>query len=71
MRNFILYFSPSIIRMIKSRRMRCTRHIARLGEKRNTSNIFVGKLEGRIPVGRPRHRCLDNIKMDLTRDRMG
>jgi hypothetical protein len=35
------------------------------GEKRNAYRIFVGKPEGKIPLGRPRHRCVDNIKMDL------
>jgi hypothetical protein len=51
-----LYFSPSIIRMIKSRRMRWTRHIARIGVKRNTYRILVGNPEGKGPLGRPRRR---------------
>jgi hypothetical protein len=66
-----LYFSPSIIRMIKSRRMRWTGHVARMGEKRNAYRIFVGMPEGKGPLGRPRRRWVDNIKMDLKRDRMG
>jgi hypothetical protein len=60
-----LYSSPSIIRIMKSRRMRWARHVARLGEKWNTYSLLVGKPEGRRPLGRPRHRRLDNIRMDL------
>jgi hypothetical protein len=60
-----LYSSPSIIRIIKSRRMRWAGHIARMGEKRNAYRLFVGKPEGKRPLGRPRHRWVDNIKMDL------
>jgi hypothetical protein len=60
-----LYCSPSIIRIIKSRRMRWAGHIARMGEKRNAYNILVGNPEGKRPLGRSRPRCEDNIKMDL------
>jgi hypothetical protein len=60
-----LYFSPSIIRIIKSRRMRWTGHVARMGEKRNAYRLLVGKPEGKKPLGRPRHRWVDNIRMDL------
>jgi hypothetical protein len=60
-----LYSPPSIIRMIKSRRMRWAAHVARMGEKRNAYKILVGKPEGKRPLRRPRHRCVDNIKMDL------
>jgi hypothetical protein len=60
-----LYASPNIIRMIKSRRMRWEGHVARMGEKRNAYRILVGKPEGRRPLGRPRRRGVDNIKMDL------
>jgi hypothetical protein len=60
-----LYSSPSIIRIIKSRRMRWAGHVARMGEKRNTYRILVGNPEGREPLGRPRRRWVDNIKMDL------
>jgi hypothetical protein len=64
----VVYFknsSPSIIRIIKSRRMRWAGHVARMGEKRNVYRILVGKPEGKRPLGRPRHRWVDNIKMDL------
>jgi hypothetical protein len=60
-----LYSSPSIIRMIKSRRMRCAGHVARMGETRNAYRVLVRKPEGRRPLGRPRRRWVDNIKMDL------
>jgi hypothetical protein len=60
-----LYSSPSIIRIIKSRRMRLAGHVARMGEKSNVYKLLVGKSEGRRPLGRPRHRWLDNIEMDL------
>jgi hypothetical protein len=60
-----LYSSPSIIRMIKSRRMRWAGHVARMGEKRNAFRVLVGKPEGKRPLGRPRRRWVDNIKMDL------
>jgi hypothetical protein len=57
--------------MIKSRRMRWAGHIARMGEKRNAYRILVGKSEGKRPLVRSRRRWVDNIKMDLKRDRMG
>jgi hypothetical protein len=60
-----LYCSPSIIRIIKSRRMRCAGHGTRIGEKRNAYRILVGKPEGKRPLGRPRCRWEDNIKIDL------
>jgi hypothetical protein len=59
-----LYSSPSIIRIIKSRRMRWAGHVARMGEKRNAHRILVGKPEGKRPLGRPRCRWVDNVKMD-------
>jgi hypothetical protein len=58
-----LYSSPSIIRIIKSRRMRWASHVARMGEKRNAYTL-VGKPEGKRPLGRPRRRWVDNIRMD-------
>jgi hypothetical protein len=60
-----LYSSPSIIRIIKSRRMRWVGHVARMREKRNVYRLLVGKPEGKRPLGRPRRRWMDNIKMDL------
>jgi hypothetical protein len=48
-----LYSSPSIIRIIKPRRMRWTGHVARIGEKRNVYRLLVGKPEGKRPLGRP------------------
>jgi hypothetical protein len=60
-----LYSSPSIIRIIKSRRMRWAGHVARTGEKRNAYRSLVGNPEGRRPLGRPRLRWVDNIRMDL------
>jgi hypothetical protein len=51
--------------MIKSRRMRFAGHVARMREKRNAYRIFVRKPEGKRPLGRPRRRWVDNIKMDL------
>jgi hypothetical protein len=60
-----LYSSPSIIRMIKSRRMRWAGNVGRMGAKRNAYTILVGKPEGKTLLGRPRRRWVDNIKMDL------
>jgi hypothetical protein len=51
--------------MIKSRRMRLAGHVARIGEKRNAYRILVGKPEGKRPLGRPRRRWVDNIKINL------
>jgi hypothetical protein len=60
-----LYSSPSIIRIVKERRMRWAGHVARMGEKRNAYRLLVGKPEGRMPLGRSRHRWVDNVRMDL------
>jgi hypothetical protein len=60
-----LYASPSIIRIIKSRRMKWVGHVARMGEKRNVYRLLVGKPEGKRPLGRPRRRWIDNSKIDL------
>jgi hypothetical protein len=60
-----LYSSPSIIRIIKSRRMRWTGHVARMGEKRKAYRLLVGNSEGKRPLRRPRRRLVDNIRMDL------
>ena len=60
-----LYSSPNIVRVIKSRRMRWAGHVARMGQEREVYRVLVGKPEGRRPRGRPRHRWVDNIRMDL------
>jgi hypothetical protein len=60
-----LHPSTSIIRIIKSRRMRLTGHMARMGEKRNVCRLLVGKPEGTRPLGRSRRRWIDNNKMGL------
>jgi hypothetical protein len=60
-----LYSSPSIVRVIKARRMRWAGHMARMREVRGAYNILLGRPEGRRPLGRPRRTCEDNIKMDL------
>ncbi|KAJ4425827.1 hypothetical protein ANN_27453 [Periplaneta americana] len=60
-----LYSSPDMIRNVKSRRLRWAGHVAHMGESRNTYRVLVGRPEGRRPLGRPRCRWEDNIKMDL------
>jgi len=60
-----LYSSPNIVRVIKSRRMRWAGHVARMGEERGVYSVLVGKTEGRKPLGRPRRRWVDNIRMEL------
>jgi hypothetical protein len=60
-----LHFSPSTIRIFKSRRMRWASHVARMGEKRNAYRILVETPEGKRPLGRPRFRFVDNIMMDI------
>jgi hypothetical protein len=60
-----LYSSPIIIRMIMSRRMRLAGHVGRMGAKRNAYRILLGKPEGKTPLGRPKCKWVDNIKMDL------
>jgi hypothetical protein len=60
-----LYISPSIIRIIQSRSMRWVGHVARMGERRKVYRLLVGKPGGRRPLGRPRRRWLDNIRMDF------
>jgi hypothetical protein len=56
-----LYSSPSIIRIIKARRVRWEGHVARIGERKNEYRLFVGKPEGKRPLGRPRRRWVDDI----------
>jgi hypothetical protein len=60
-----LYSSPNIIRVIKSRRMRCAGHAAFMVEKTNVCKVFVGKPEGKTPLGIHRCRWMDDIKMGL------
>jgi hypothetical protein len=60
-----LYSSPNIIRVIKSRRMRWAGHVASMGEGRGVYRLLIGKPEGKRPLGRPRRRWEDNIKMEL------
>jgi hypothetical protein len=72
-----LYPSPSIVRIMKTRRMRWTWNVAHMEERRNAHMILVGKPEGKRQLGRPRHRWEDNITVgcgnvdwiDLTEDR--
>ena len=60
-----MYRSPSIVRVIKSRKLRWTGHVARMEEGRSAFKILTGKPTGKRPLGRPRRRWEDNIKMDL------
>ena len=60
-----MYCSPNIVRVIKSRRMRWAGHVVRVGEERVAYRVLVGKPEGKRPMGRPRRRRVDNIRMDL------
>ena len=60
-----LYSSPNIVRVIKSRRMRWAGHVARMGEGRGVYRVLMRKREGKRPMGRPRRRWVDNIRMDL------
>jgi len=60
-----LYSSPNIVRVIKSRRMRWAEHVARMREERGAYTFLVGKPEGKRPLGRPRRRWVDNIRMDI------
>jgi len=60
-----LYSLPNIVRVVKSRRMRWVGHVARMGQERGVHRVLVGKPEGKRPMGRPRRRWEDNIKMDL------
>jgi hypothetical protein len=55
-----LYSSPSVVRIMKARRMRWAGHVAQMGEKRNVYRLLVGKPEGRAALGRPRRRWVDN-----------
>jgi len=53
------------VRVIKSRTIRWVGHVARMGERRDVHRVSAGKRQGKRPIGRPRRRWEDNIKMDL------
>ena len=63
-----LYSSPNIITNLKSRRLRWAGHVVRMEQIRNTYRVLVGKPESKRPLGRPRRRWEDNIKMDLRKE---
>jgi hypothetical protein len=67
----ILYSSPNIIRQIKSNRMRYVRHVARLGDEKKLFKVLMGNSEGKRPLGRPRRRWRDGIRMNLGRLAVG
>ena len=60
-----LYRSPNIVRVIKSRKLRWAGHVARIEESRSAFKMLTGKPTGKRPLGRPRRRWEDNIRMDL------
>jgi len=60
-----LYFSSNMVQVIKMRRVRLEAHVACMGERKGIYRVLMGKPEGKRPVGRPRCRWEDNIKMDL------
>ena len=60
-----MYLLPNIVRVIKSKRLRWAGHVARMEEGRRAFKILTGKPTGKRPLGRPRHRCEDNIRMNL------
>ena len=60
-----MYSSPNIVRVQKWRRMRWAGYVARMGEERGVYRVLLGKPEGKRPLGRPRCRWVDNIRMDL------
>jgi hypothetical protein len=60
-----LYSSPNFVRVVKSRGMRWAEHVERMGDDRGVHRVLVGKSEGKRPLGRPRRRWEDNIKIDL------
>jgi hypothetical protein len=60
-----LYCSPNIVRVIKSRRLRWASHIPTMEEDRSAFKILTGTPSGKIPLGRPKHRWEDNIRINL------
>ena len=65
MRNYIVFRSTNIVRVIKSRRLRWAGHVPRMEEGRSAFKILTGTYTGKIPLGRPRRRWEENIRMDL------
>jgi hypothetical protein len=66
-----LYSIPDTIRQVKSRRMRWAGHVVRMGEERKVYKVLVGNSEGRRPLGRPRLRWEDGVRMDLRETGLG
>jgi hypothetical protein len=66
-----LYSSPDNVRQVKSRRMRWAGHVARMGEERKVYKVLVGKPDGKRPLGRPRRRWEDGIRMDVRETGLG
>jgi hypothetical protein len=62
---YFMYSSPNTVRVIKSRKMRLGGHVEGMGGEREVYRVLVGKQEGKRPLGRPRRRWVDNIRMDL------
>ena len=60
-----LYFSPNIVRVIKSRSVRWAGHVTRVGERRDLYRVLLGKPEGKKPLGRPKRRWENSVKIDL------
>ena len=60
-----LYSLPNIVQVVKSRRRRWAGHVARMGEDIGVHRVLVGTSEGKMPMGRPRRRWDDNVKLDL------
>jgi hypothetical protein len=60
-----LYSLPNIVRVIQSRRLRWAGHVARMGEGRDVYRVLMGKPESKRPLGRPKRRWEDDIRMDL------
>ena len=66
-----LYSSPNIVRVIKLTRMRWAGHVASMGEEKGVYRVLAGKLEGRRPLGRPRRRLVDNIRIRMDLQEVG
>ena len=65
MKSFIICTPHPVFRVVKSRRMNWAGHVARMGDRRGVYRVLVGKPEGKRPLGRPRSRWENNVKMDL------